>query len=274
MAIKHLSVKKGKVGYGEKHALYIRGLGKYADRDDVLHVEDANLPPWAKDGTEFFAAADKYERANGRAYLEVEFAIPREASDPVGFAQRFASQLFGACFVYTLVIHNKLASDGKMNIHAHLMFSDRKLDGIERNNNLFFRRANSKHPQQGGTKKDRVWNAREQIQKVRESYAQYVREECGLKSFDMNSSETPEPKIGPALKGASLNYHQKRKQRLSDVMEIREARREISILSKEIHQITTTVRVSDVSHLIKRPTLPDTEIKPEPPDLYPSLRPR
>ncbi|MFX6759333.1 mobilization protein, partial [Acinetobacter baumannii] len=91
---------------------------KYADRDDVRAVIDGNLPAWAGgDARRFFAAADANERKNGRAYLEVEAAIPREAADPVAWALTFAQQLRGERFPYRLAVHDREAGDGGRNVH-------------------------------------------------------------------------------------------------------------------------------------------------------------
>ena len=56
--------------------------------------------------------------------------------------------------VYSFAIHNPLALDGKEQPHCHLMFSERLLDGIERDPDQFFKRYNSKNPEKGGAKKD------------------------------------------------------------------------------------------------------------------------
>ena len=45
------------------------------------------------------------------------------------------------------------AMDGKEQPHCHLMFSERLLDGIERDPDQFFKRFNSKDPSKGGAKK-------------------------------------------------------------------------------------------------------------------------
>lgn len=206
MAIRHCSVKHGKVGKGAAHAAYISGVGKYADKDDVIFLEDGNVPEWATDATDFFAAADQLERVNGRTYTEIEFAIPREldAVSQVQFAQAFAQELMGDRFVHRLAIHDKSAADGGRNTHAHLMFSERALDGIARDRDQFFRRANAKSPEKGGTAKDRAWNNREMVQVVRDMFAD-TNQKFGI-SIDMRSNEAQglgeaEPKVGIKAKG-------------------------------------------------------------------------
>lgn len=59
------------------HYAYINREGKYK-RDDIEQIESGNLPSWAVDAQHFWKAADKYERANGRIYTELEISLPRE----------------------------------------------------------------------------------------------------------------------------------------------------------------------------------------------------
>ena len=55
---------------------------------------------------------------------------------------------------YQYAIHNPPgAIDGKEQPHAHIMFCERINDGIERDPQQFFKRANSKSPERGGAKK-------------------------------------------------------------------------------------------------------------------------
>jgi hypothetical protein len=51
------------------------------------------------------------------------------------------------------------------------MFSERKLDGIERGAELFFKRANNSKPELGGTKKERDWQKWERLTQLREFWA-------------------------------------------------------------------------------------------------------
>ena len=45
----------------------------------LLHVEHGHMPAWAQDDPHaYWQAADAHERANGRLYSEVQFALPRE----------------------------------------------------------------------------------------------------------------------------------------------------------------------------------------------------
>ena len=228
MASRHFSFKTGKAGRGAKHAEYIAGQGKYSEREDVRYLVDRNLPGWAVDARDFFEAADQLERANGRAYSEIEFSIPRACVDPVAYADQYAVQLLGERHPYRLAIHDKLAADGGRNVHGHLMFSERQLDGIDRGREQFFRRANSKTPERGGAAKDRQWNDRKHIDTLRRGYEAHAQTHgiaLDLRSNLAQGLAEPEPKIGPQRKRSTLDAQ--REGRAERVKRLRVVRREV-----------------------------------------------
>lgn len=161
MASYHLSVKVGGKGKALAHANYIAREDKYARRrdDDLVYAESGNMPNWAAHNpAEFWAAADAHERANGCTYREIEIALPRELDDVqrLALVREFVSQEIGERHAYQFAIHNpKAAIAGGEQPHAHIMFSERQCDGIERDPEQYFKRANSKHPERGGAKKVR-----------------------------------------------------------------------------------------------------------------------
>jgi len=83
MAIVHVAMKSSaSAPPSAAHADYIARAGKYEQRGDVVHVEPGNMPEFAEaDPRAFWQAADAHERANGRAYTELQIALPRELSD-------------------------------------------------------------------------------------------------------------------------------------------------------------------------------------------------
>lgn len=160
MASYHFSVKTGKKGTAANHANYISRQGKYKrdeEASDLVAVSHGNLPDWAKNTPSiFFKAADKYERVNGASYKEYVFALPRELSPQqrLDVVNEFIeTQIIDK--PYMAAIHAPMASLGKGNHpHAHVITSDRKPDGIERRQEIFFSRYNANNPERGGCKKD------------------------------------------------------------------------------------------------------------------------
>lgn len=161
MASYHFSVKTGGKGKAASHADYIAREGKYArEKDnDLEHQESGNMPAWAAHKpAEFWKAADTFERANGCTYREIEIALPRELKPEqrLELVRDFVQQEIGDRHAYQFAIHNSRAAiEGGEQPHAHIMFSERLNDGIERDPQLYFKRANTKNPERGGAKKAR-----------------------------------------------------------------------------------------------------------------------
>lgn len=174
MAIYHLSVSTRAKGYGAAHAAYIERSGRYADRQDLQASESGNLPAWAADQpNRFWQAADQYERANGRAYTEIEVSLPRELSEAqrIELVREFVRETLGDRHAYTWAIHSPAARDGQAQPHAHIMFTERVNDDIARDPAQFFRRFNAAHPERGGAGKDRDKSSKQFVNVVRERWA-------------------------------------------------------------------------------------------------------
>ena len=157
---------------------YIAREGKYHHGvDEVRDVESGNMPEWAVDRPrDYWAAADAHERANGRLYREVHIAMPAELDrdQQKALARRFVEDVTGReRLPYTLAIHEgKPRESGEpANPHAHLIWSDRGHDGIERTPSTWFKRYNGKAPERGGARKSRAGNDRDWLAGVREQWA-------------------------------------------------------------------------------------------------------
>jgi hypothetical protein len=134
------------------------------------------MPSWTEDdASAYWDAADLYERANGRLYVSADFALPRDLSvaDQIALARDFAESVTGAeRLPYTLAIHAGHDANGQAhNPHAHLMFSERRNDGIERSREQWFRRANRDDPERGGAPKSRAFHGRDWVEQARERWA-------------------------------------------------------------------------------------------------------
>lgn len=142
------------------HAAYIARIGPYAKRiekgDRLVATETGNMPVWAvHDPLVFWMTADAFERANGTTYREMEIALPREltADEQVALVRDFVRQEIGDRHAFQWAIHSPPAADGGTQPHAHLMFSERQVDGIERDPEQYFKRYNTKTPDRGGARK-------------------------------------------------------------------------------------------------------------------------
>ena len=103
-----LRFRSGAVGRAKSD--YIEREGRYEkDGEELEHKEHGNLPEWAEDDPgKYWEAADEHERANGRLYSEVQFALPKELGEAErrelagDFTERVCSQ---ERLPYTLAIH-------------------------------------------------------------------------------------------------------------------------------------------------------------------------
>lgn len=174
MAIYHLTASTGSRKNGQSAAAkldYIQRSGKYSrDPDECLYTESGNMPDFAKEAADYWSGADTYERANGRLFKQVEFALPRELSPDAQreLASEFAQEIAGKELPYSLAIH---AGKGT-NPHCHLMISERINDGVDRPRDQWFRRHNSKEPERGGAKKSARLKPKKWLIETRERWAE------------------------------------------------------------------------------------------------------
>jgi len=166
--------KKGKLGYAKNHAAYILREENYASRkEELVYKESGNMEMF--DGTsavKFWEYADTYERANSVVYREIEVNIPNEFNHEQAkeLINNFVKKELGEKYIYTYAIHESYNNDGEKNLHCHLMFSERELDGINRELSQFFKRANSKDRNKGGAEKNRKWQDKSRLLELRKSW--------------------------------------------------------------------------------------------------------
>ena len=185
VAIYHLKVTTGSRGGGQSARAkqnYIEREGRYAkEADELEYKESGNIPAWAEDDPgKYWQAADDHERANGRLFVHVEVALPVEldVEQRRDLAQSFARRLTEQeRLPYTMATHKgekgETAEPGdKDNPHAHLMISERGLDGHDRNPEQWFKRANKKEPERGGAMKARALSDRNWVEQTRQVWQQ------------------------------------------------------------------------------------------------------
>lgn len=160
MAIARLSVGTGSKGKAGPHAQYIAREGKYAKPDDDLEKLEftghGNMPKWAESEPNYFwRMSDEHERKNGSTYREHVIALPRELTPDQRheLILHWIAEEIGDKHAYQYAIHNPPALDGGEQPHAHIMFSERTIDGIDRDPSQYFKRYNAKKPELGGAKK-------------------------------------------------------------------------------------------------------------------------
>jgi hypothetical protein len=156
MASFHCEIKSGRKGAACDHADYITRQGYHSRRGDLIDTGHGNLPAWSQnDPKTFWRAADKSERKNGATYREAIIALPGELTltqNTALLADLVEKIARDKPFQYAL--HAPISSlEGELNLHGHVMTSDRVDDGIERSAETFFSRYNPRCPEAGGRKK-------------------------------------------------------------------------------------------------------------------------
>ncbi|WP_339008654.1 MobA/MobL family protein [Fusobacterium animalis] len=175
MATYRLCYKKGKVGYSKNHAAYIqREDGYQSKEEDLVYTESGNMNFNGEtiSAKKFWEYADTYERTNSVAYRELELTIPNEFNHEQAkeLINNFVKKEIGEKYPYTYAIHEAKNEKDEKNLHCHLMFSERELDGIDRELSQYFKRANSKNPEKGGAKKNREWQEKSRLLDLRKSW--------------------------------------------------------------------------------------------------------
>lgn len=202
MATYHCSIKNGKTGNAKRHCEYILREGSYANgtkKEELVYKQFGNLPDWSAKPTDFFAAADLYERKNGNAYTEFEIALPAELSleENIKLVKRFVEENVGSNKAYCFAIHEKNAAldNDKRQPHAHIMFSERIIENKQnvKPDYQFFKRYNKKYPERGGYKKDDRFNTSlktgsENVLKVRKSLEKIINEAYEKNGIDAKVS--------------------------------------------------------------------------------------
>ena len=271
MASYHCTVRVGGKGHAGVHAEYIMREGKYAPEhtkgksrlEDMEHTTSGNMPAWAEhDAGVFWKAADEHERANGATYREIEIALPRELTPDQrrALVEDFISQQIGHRHPFTYAIHIPQAAIEKgEQPHAHIMYSERTLDGIARDPDHFFKRANSKNPEKGGCKKDSA-GTKERLLATRELWAEVQNQHLEKAGFDERVSHLslkargidrqPEKHLGPA---------DAKKIDAPALLEYRAASRELDHARKELAVIDIAAELAEAAALAAAKVQADAE---------------
>mgnify|MGYP003623235088 CR=1 FL=1 len=178
MAIYHLTEKTVFRGSSVSAAVrgdYIERCGRYAcDHAELLHKGHGNMPEWASEAPRnYWEAADVHERANGRLFKQLEFALPKELSPEqqislaASFCRGTATTKDGP-LPYSFAVHK---GPDRGNPHCHLLISERVNDGINRASGQWFKRA-AKDPAKGGARKTNELRPRDWLLHCRELWAE------------------------------------------------------------------------------------------------------
>lgn len=192
MAIYRLNTSNGRVGSASPHANYIMGEGEYKYKQNEIIYQAHHMP---NDLTphEFWKLADDNEPVNGRTYREFKLTLPHEFTkeENIELLNEFIKKELGNDYYYSVVIHDKESSEkGINNVHAHLMFSERKIDGVERKPEKFFRKFCHTNPAKGGAKKEPSWTKREKLLEIRKDWEDILNQRLEEKGIEKVSCKS------------------------------------------------------------------------------------
>ncbi|MEE1476601.1 MobA/MobL family protein [Fusobacterium sp.] len=200
MAIFNIDVQPAKNRSPIQRYDYVLRIGKYSPEnnkdkyDDFLYGENINMPSFSQDDPRYFWECNEaYEDVNANLFRTIDFSLPYELSDEenIELATNYAKELFGDKFVYSLAVHSKPSEDpDKRNIHCHIMFYERELDGIERKEECFFKKANSKNPSLGGAKRNREWHKYSKLYYIRQTLESMMNEKLKEKNLELVSCKS------------------------------------------------------------------------------------
>ena len=169
---------KGAYHYITRTAHFSNGkTGEY-----VEFVEHGNFPTWAHRPEEFWKAADLYERKKGRVASTLVIALPKELS-PTERTALAKNMIIMFCkqyeYPFSAAVHVHKGSIGDVDQpHLHIMYSERALDGVERDPATFF-----KQPQGGGCRKitaDVLGYGKEYVHHIRETVEDLTNEHLAI----------------------------------------------------------------------------------------------
>lgn len=210
MAIYRMNTSHGHIGSASPHSDYIRGEGKYSYKKAEVAYEN-NFMPEGVTPHEFWKCADENEPVIGdrlgRTYREFKLTLPHELSleENIKLVNEFIEKEIGKNHYYSVVIHDKESNEkGIQNVHAHIMFSERTIDGVERPLEKYFQYANWRNPANGGAKKDPVWGKKSKLLEIRKSWEEIENKHLELKGIEPVSCKSLKAQKEEALENGDM----------------------------------------------------------------------
>lgn len=197
MATFYYEMAIGNAGHSLAKFEYITRTGKYQYsasgeiKEDLIYKESSNMPSWASgklDGGYDMKSATFWNEADLSKekvpFKQITMALPNELSyeKNIAIMQQYMKTHFEG-YPYTMAIHDKEATltDGERNIHAHIMFSERKIDLTreEPDRISYFKRSSVKKDgtKTGGYLKSREFKPKEKLIELRRNWESIINEE-------------------------------------------------------------------------------------------------
>ena len=194
---------------------YIARTNRYAGRGDtVRHIRTINMPTWVTDpsGSDYWRGADSPSmRTNGRLLFTIEIALPRvlppaDQDQLVLVFARLVSRISTgrhdkSNMPCTYAIHEGIRKDdyltGRLpNPHAHILLSVSINDGVQRSSQIWFRRADSRRPEESGAARSKYVGTKRWLLQVRKLWARVANAALKRAGFAANLDHRSNRKRG------------------------------------------------------------------------------
>ena len=191
MAIYYLNTNTSKTGYALSKFEYISGINKYDYKKNEVVYRKSFMPDNVMPN-KFWEAADKYASKWERCCRTYKISLPHELSleENIKLINKFIEKLLNNKFYYTITIHCvKSSIEGINNIHVHIMFCEKIIDGIRRNLDIFFKKYCYRNSSNGGARKDSIWSERKTVVNTRKLWEKILNEELEKRGLEKVSSD-------------------------------------------------------------------------------------
>ena len=221
MTAKGKVIKKSSAKSAYHYITRTANFSKGKHGEHVEFFEYGNLPKWANRPEDFWKAADLHERSNGRVASTITVALPKELSskERIALAKEMIAvfcKQYSYPFSAAIHVHKSLIGDIDQP-HLHLMYSERALDGIERDSLTFF-----KQPQGGGCTKitaDVLGFGKEYVNHIRKTVEKltnlYLSNYAPTKTITIEGYDIKVPNFVSCL--STKEYNKKNKTKLKEI---------------------------------------------------------
>ncbi len=220
------------------------------NKSQVAYDAFFNLPKWAKNDPKiFWKGVDDQPRQQTQLCKTIEISLPKEVSldEQVKLVNDFVKDLLDGDIVpWGFVIHDK--HDGNPHAHIQLAYQTHN-DGIERPQDLYFKRADKKVPGRGGALRSENLLAKDFLNRARakwEAHLNGVLESHGLPPVTRKKLADPSPDgVLPQIHlGANNNMIMKKggtNERIKKFKEIESHNAQVRSLAKQITALRSRI---------------------------------
>ena len=243
------SAKPKKKDVAMAHYRYICREGQYANKNDLEHLVEKNIPSEYENAQDYFKTAVKSEEANSNIMRSFIVTLPYELPDQENkkLIEEFCKKEFGEN-PYLIAIHNPNGG----NPHAHIILSERTPDGIKRSKEQFFKKYRHKNIEKGGARKNPKYVDKNFFKEIRKSWEIELNqklEKYGLEKVDCRKKIVQVmEELSKDEKNENLSQDEIHKLAVKQLRDLKKEKgiRKDKRLKKDIHKSLRTMKVTEI----------------------------